>query len=157
MFPLVSGEALALAGECVNDREWGIVGCIVALFFCCCFLLFLLLCFDLIGAFAIWLGSTASKGLEVEKLECGCSSTPQAHLSCISCPTPCSCHHPYSPQPHFIDPITLHAERSVLSAGPAAGRRALRRDSGMEGWAAVGVSRGAPWLCAIASLPESCC
>lgn len=118
---------------------------------------FLLLCFDLIGAFAIWLGSTASKGLEVEKLECGCSSTPQAHLSCISCPTPCSCHHPYCPQPHFIDPITLHAERSVLSAGPAAGRRALRRDSGMEGWAAVGVSRGAPWLCAIASLPESCC
>lgn len=118
---------------------------------------FLLLCFDLIGAFAIWLGSTASKGLEVEKLECGCSSTPQAHLSCISCPTPCSCHHPYCPQPHFIDPITHHAERSVLSAGPAAGRRALRRDSGMEGWAAVGVSRGAPWLCAIASLPESCC
>lgn len=118
---------------------------------------FLLLCFDLIGAFAIWLGSTASKGLEVEKLECGCSSTPQAHLSCISCPTLCSCHHPYCPQPHFIDPITLHAERSVLSAGPAAGRRALRRDSGMEGWAAVGVSRGAPWLCAIASLPESCC
>lgn len=118
---------------------------------------FLLLCFDLIGAFAIWLGSTASKGLEVEKLECGCSSTPQAHLSCISCPTPCSCHHPYCPQPHFIDPITHHAERSVLSAGPAAGRRALWRDSGMEGWAAVGVSRGAPWLCAIASLPESCC
>lgn len=33
MFPLVSGEALALAGECVNGREWGIVGCIVALFF----------------------------------------------------------------------------------------------------------------------------
>lgn len=118
---------------------------------------FLLLCFDLIGAFAIWLGSTASKGLEVEKLECGCSSTPQAHLSCISCPTLCSCHHPYCPQPHFIDPITLHAERSVLSAGPAAGRRALRRDSGMEGWAAVGVSRGAPRLYAIASLPESCC
>lgn len=118
---------------------------------------FLLLCFDLIGAFAIWLGSTASKGLEVEKLECGCSSTPQAHLSCISCPTPCSCHHPYCPQPHFIDPITHHAERSVLSAGPAAGRRALWRDSGMEGWAAVGVSRGALRLYAIASLPESCC
>lgn len=41
MFPLVSGEALALAGERVNGREWGIVGCIVALFFVVFFFFFI--------------------------------------------------------------------------------------------------------------------
>lgn len=151
MFPLVSGEASAPAGQHVNGRECGIVGCVVA-FFVIFFFFLLLLFFDLIGAFAIWLGSPASKELEVEKLECGCSSTTRAHLSCISHPTPCSCHHPDSPQPHFIDPITPHAESSVPNAGPAAGRRALQRDCGMEGWAAVGVPCGAPRLHVKASL-----
>lgn len=118
-----------------SGASWGALW----LFFLLFSSFFLLLCFDLIGAFVIWLGSTASKGLEVEKLECGCSSTPQAHLSCISCPTPCSCHHPYCPQPHFIDPITHHAERSVLG---------LQQEGGHYG-GTVGWRDGQQWGCPV--------